>query len=817
MISFFLLACAISLILAWNLKTQGKKRLLQILLLGLLLVCFYDITWQGKEKRRNALFLLDISDSVRIVHKSCSSDLKEFYERKISHILSDFSPQDYFSVLFFADGMQIALPWQKKQEKILLPGWEISGPKSMVNQALESFAWEKSENWEVFLFTDGNLSPSVIEKSKAVLDAKGKSIYIFSALPANQALFADVCIESMVLPPVAYKNSHIAGYLVIKSSMPGVFHAIIESRGEKIYETFVKLEKAATTRVYFSLGTKEDAFIDVSASLKALSFEDGYAGNNFWEQQVRILGEPSVCLVGERLSLPYNSFFLQAHELAEQKEWKKAGIVVIAQGQASALGKSMESIQDYVFSGGSLLVLGHENTLGQGGYSGTPLEKALPVLCSAQDKDPLNLMLLLDVSGSMEESIQGKTKLQEAKEAIAQILPLLNPVDSFSLVSFRDKAERIFPMQPLSDNEDAFWKSMAKLHAKGGTNIANALRIALEDFQKISTKGKRHLVLISDGMDAGSQQELFRMAQELTQYDISFSIIATAKENIRLLENLAKTGKGRFYPYPQKSLSFSLLEEMGILQKDFIKAGNFLLQTLSPDIFSMPLLYMQSHTLQKISRLKTKAWGKVLLESQEKDPVLILGHYGMGRSAVFAGNFTTEWRGNLSKKAEQKLLGDILSWLMPSLHQEIEWQWDFQEQLVVQCTSPQDHKQMQILPSWDTAAYNLQQKSPDQYQALLPIPPKGKHFLLLQDKANKKILQYPLYIPYEQEYRNLGQKSLHIPLSPKAKESPKDITPWILALALLLFLWERIGSGFILKFGWMYNLDYSRNNNSGID
>ncbi|MDB5174662.1 MAG: hypothetical protein JWN51_3435, partial [Phycisphaerales bacterium] len=62
------------------------------------------------------------------------------------------------------------------------------------------------------------------------------------------------------------------------------------------------------------------------------------------------------------------------------EEWKKFDVIILGDLDASFLPKAkQEAIEQTVLNGGALLMIGGQNSLGPGGYRGTPIEKALPV------------------------------------------------------------------------------------------------------------------------------------------------------------------------------------------------------------------------------------------------------------------------------------------------------------------------------------------------------------------------------------------------------------------------------------------------------
>ncbi len=118
---------------------------------------------------------------------------------------------------------------------------------------------------------------------------------------------------------------------------------------------------------------------------------------------------------------------------------------------------------------------------------------------------PLNFCLVLDRSGSMHGE-----KITQLRQAVEALVAQLQPTDFLSIVIFNNRANVLIPATPVSSLSD-LPKHLAKLKADGGTNMAPAMRIGLEEISKYLGPDKAsRLILLTDGQtlteDACEQQ-----------------------------------------------------------------------------------------------------------------------------------------------------------------------------------------------------------------------------------------------------------------------------------------------------------------------
>jgi Ca-activated chloride channel family protein len=126
-----------------------------------------------------------------------------------------------------------------------------------------------------------------------------------------------------------------------------------------------------------------------------------------------------------------------------------------------------------------------------------------PVKSQEQTSVPLDLVFVLDTSGSMSES----GKIDQARRAVNYCLNQLNPQDCFALVRFATETETYRDQLVHATSEEIarakHW--LENLRAAGGTNIADALDVAIkvaasEPDTTASHKRRKLVLFATDGL-----------------------------------------------------------------------------------------------------------------------------------------------------------------------------------------------------------------------------------------------------------------------------------------------------------------------------
>ncbi|KAH9288086.1 hypothetical protein KI387_032203 [Taxus chinensis] len=119
-------------------------------------------------------------------------------------------------------------------------------------------------------------------------------------------------------------------------------------------------------------------------------------------------------------------------------------------------------------------------------------------LDTSRDRAPIDLVTVLDVSGSM-----AGTKLALLKRAMGFVIHNLGPMDRLSVIAFSSTARRLFPLQRMSEGgRQLALQAVNGLVSTGGTNIAEGLKKGakvLEDRREQNPVCS--IILLSDGQD----------------------------------------------------------------------------------------------------------------------------------------------------------------------------------------------------------------------------------------------------------------------------------------------------------------------------
>jgi VWFA-related protein len=166
-----------------------------------------------------------------------------------------------------------------------------------------------------------------------------------------------------------------------------------------------------------------------------------------------------------------------------------------------------------------------------------------PVTAMAGEDGALDLVLAIDISGSMERS------LDTVKAAVKRLLSKLRPGDAATLVGFNDT---LFLAAEREQDQQARERAVDLLTAWGGTALYDATVRALDLISQ--DWGRKGIILFSDGEDRNSltsREAAARRVQESEAmlYTVGFGGAATVPALRRGLEDFARATGGRaFFP-----------------------------------------------------------------------------------------------------------------------------------------------------------------------------------------------------------------------------------------------------------------------------
>jgi|Deesub1362A_J573_1020465.scaffolds.fasta_scaffold01906_1 Ca-activated chloride channel family protein len=163
------------------------------------------------------------------------------------------------------------------------------------------------------------------------------------------------------------------------------------------------------------------------------------------------------------------------------------------------------------------------------------------------ERRPLNLALVLDVSGSM--AYDGK--MRALKTSLSTFLRSLQPDDWVAIVTYSDQAGVLQPPRPVGHGR---WIEpiIYGLHPDGATNLHAGLMLGFQMVERnFDPQRNNRVILLTDGIANRGVTDPQRIAQEALAYTergIYLSTIGLGIDmNDELLSTLARQGRGAYH------------------------------------------------------------------------------------------------------------------------------------------------------------------------------------------------------------------------------------------------------------------------------
>lgn len=164
----------------------------------------------------------------------------------------------------------------------------------------------------------------------------------------------------------------------------------------------------------------------------------------------------------------------------------------------------------------------------------------LPPAAAATARLAREVVFVIDTSGSM-----GGASIRQAREALLLALERLGPQDRFEVIEFNSTAQALFgeARDARRENVRRALRWVASLEARGGTEMAAALRLALNGRQE--EERVRQVVFLTDGA-VGNEAALFALLRERLGGSRLFTVGIGSAPNSHFMTRAAQLGRGTF-------------------------------------------------------------------------------------------------------------------------------------------------------------------------------------------------------------------------------------------------------------------------------
>ncbi len=227
--------------------------------------------------------------------------------------------------------------------------------------------------------------------------------------------------------------------------------------------------------------------------------------------------------------------------------------VVLENTRADLLGHTgMETLAAWVSqSGGGLMATGGKDAYGPGGYHKSPLEPIMPVsmeLRREHRKLSLAIVVALDRSGSMAMTASGgRTKMDLANLATAEVVDMLGPMDQFGCIAVDTIPHEIVPLSDVAQREAIRGKVLKIDSMGGGIFVYEALAAAARMILP-ATAGTKHIILFADAADSEEPGDYKTLIEKLGKAGVTVSVVGLGTDrdcDAGLLKDIARRGGGQ--------------------------------------------------------------------------------------------------------------------------------------------------------------------------------------------------------------------------------------------------------------------------------
>ncbi|MBI5508523.1 MAG: VWA domain-containing protein [Deltaproteobacteria bacterium] len=193
-------------------------------------------------------------------------------------------------------------------------------------------------------------------------------------------------------------------------------------------------------------------------------------------------------------------------------------------------------------------LVGNDEAVAEGGSATfIALAMATAVDLSARPRLPVNMAVVVDVSGSMAEA----GKLDYVKQGLLTMVAELGPEDRLALVTYSTTA-RVVEASRLVDDRAVFEEAINALQPNGSTNLYDGMVLGYEQvLANASAYSLPRVMLLSDGLANTGISDSAQIVSKSASYNdqgIGITTVGVGLDfNQTLMRTLAEQGGGNFY------------------------------------------------------------------------------------------------------------------------------------------------------------------------------------------------------------------------------------------------------------------------------
>ncbi len=449
-------------------------------------------------------------------------------------------------------------------------------------------------------------------------------------------------LRSLSMPHGAYTGEQIPIELSVESPRMGEALIDISAEGKQLASNPIKLQEGIN-EIRLHVRMNATGVTAISGRISASA-----AGELRFQQAVQLKraqllylsGDPPGTEANLLQALTQADFDLSRDASLIDKDLTAVGLVVLNNFDLNSLSAARKSrLEEYVKSGGGLLLIGGERQVYKDPKQMDDLDRALPAsLAPPKSSEGTCVGLIIDKSSSME----GR-KIELARLSAIGVVDHLRPTDTIGVLIFDNSFQWAVPIRRAED-KSLIKRLISGITPDGGTQIAPALG---EAYRKVlSSKATyKHVVLLTDGIsEEGDSMDL---AREALEHQVTISTVGLGQDvNRSYLEKVAATSGGRSYflNEPQGLEQILLKDVMDYTGSTAVEKPLKAIVERNAEILD-GVGIESAPSLKGYARFKAKPAAETILgiDQPKKDPLYVRWQYGLGRAGVFTSDAKSRW------------------------------------------------------------------------------------------------------------------------------------------------------------------------------
>jgi uncharacterized membrane protein len=613
-------------------------------------------------RSRNTLsvvFALDVSDSIY------SPDNAITYITETVQNQRPKGTDDQQSLIIFGKAAAVELPPNASFPLEALNSQIDKGATNLETALSMSSAVIKEDvQGRIVLISDGVQTEGNLSRTLADLKSRGVSVDV---LPIDYSYNEEVWLERLDLPQQVKLGETYEAAMVMSSLSDGRGKLVLRENGNVIAEQDVDY-KAGKNRFSVPITLRSAGYYEYTASIEVPKAKDSLAQNNTVLNYIFVEGEGKVLLVKDTVGDKRDWERLES----AIREGERAVEVIngsdMPRDAASLMPydaiifcnvphdefdvQQLQAVRDAVYNlGAGFLMTGGPQSFGPGGYHRTVIEEILPVSMDITQKKVLPkgaLAIILHTCEFPEGNTWGKRITKQA-------IKVLGAQDEVGVLAYTETGENwLFELTPAAKYEEL-------VPLINGASIGdmpsfqNTMQLGLKGLMK-SDAATRHMIIISDGDPAPPTPQLI---QQYLDAQVSVSMVAIFPHgglDISKMQGVADVTGGRYYfPDDPNKLPAIFIKESKTLKRSLLQNKTFV-----PSIgFPSPVIKGLDAMPELKGYVITTGKGHPAMQilngppdaedSDTLDPVLSVWQHGLGKTAAFTSDFSTNWGADWQK------------------------------------------------------------------------------------------------------------------------------------------------------------------------